>query len=90
MKLPEGIIFLDYSERQRLFHFDTEPDKKALPEWVRLKAMDWDDAISFCSFMEKKYVDNRKSGELPELPIVKLELELFAKLKTSRRKYAGR
>lgn len=90
MKLPEGIIILDYSERQRLFHFDTEPHKKALPEWIKLKAMDWNDAITFCSFMEKKYVDNRSSGILPELSVVKLELALFFELKATRRKYAGR
>ena len=90
MSLPEGIIFLDYSEKQRLFYFDTCPDKARANDWKQLKAMTYDDAFAFCQFMDRKYVDNRKTGDYPELSVVKLELDLFLKLKNIRRKYAGR
>jgi hypothetical protein len=87
--LPEGIINLDYSENQRLFHFDNVPES-GKPGWVMLKAMTMEDAMQFCAFMDKKYVNGRASGTLPELSIVKLELKLFFELKNFRRKLAGR
>ena len=90
MTLPEGIIILDYSPKQRQFHFENNPVASKTNDWKQLKAMNYDDAISFSQFMEKKYVDGRDSGILPELSIVKLELELFHQLKTTRRKYEGR
>jgi len=88
--LPEGILILDYSEDQRCFHFDNNPDSYREPCWKALKAMSREDAVQFTQFMEKKYVDSRKSGRLPELSVVKLELELFFALKSNRRKLAGR
>jgi|LauGreSuBDMM15SN_2_FD.fasta_scaffold275608_2 hypothetical protein len=90
MTLPEGIIILDYCPKQKNFHFENNPDAPKHNSWKRLKAMTYDDAIAFAEFMDKKYVDGRKTGDLPELSIVKLELELFQQLKTTRRKYAGR
>lgn len=90
MTLPEGIIILDYCPKQRNFHFEDNPERPKHHTWKQLKAMTYDDAVSFCHFMDKKYVDGRDSGILPELSIVKLELELFQQLKTTRRKYAGR
>jgi hypothetical protein len=88
--LPAGIVNLDYSEKQRLFHFDYEPQKYRTQSWTTLKAMSLDDAMKFCDFMDKKYVNGRISGTLPELSVVKLEMELFFELKTVRRKLAGR
>jgi hypothetical protein len=88
--LPAGIVNLDYSEKQRLFHFDYEPQKKNNKDWIKLKAMSVDDAIKFCDFMDKKYVNGRVTGNLPELSVVKLELELFFELKNTRRRLAGR
>lgn len=88
--LPAGIINLDYSEKQRLFHFDYEPEKHRTKSWITLKAMSIEDAIKFCEFMDKKYVNGRTSGILPELSVVKLEMELFFELKNVRRKLAGR
>ncbi len=49
-----------------------------------------DECNEFCEFMDKKYVNGRVTGALPELKIVKLELDLFFELKKSRRKLAGR
>ena len=79
--LPEGIINLDYSEKQRLFHFDYNPEKYRTKSWITLKAMLLEDAMKFCEFMDKKYVSGRVSGTLPELSVVKLEMELFFELK---------
>ena len=86
--LPDGIVNLEYSERHRLFHFADNCLK--YPLWVFLKAVSIEDAITFTSFMDKKYVNGRNSGRLPELPIVRLELDLFFELKHNRRKLAGR
>lgn len=88
--LPEGILILDYSEDQRHFHFDYKPESYREPSWKPLKAMTWEDAVQFTRYMDKKYVDGRKSGRMPELSVVKLELELFFTLKSNRRKLAGR
>jgi len=88
--LPTGIVNLDYSEKQRLFHFDYEPENYKSKSWFTIKAMSLDDAMRFCEFMYKKYVNGRISGTLPELSVVKLELELFFELKNVRRKLAGR
>ena len=88
--LPHGIIQLEYSEKQRMFHFnDSIPDYKQRG-WVPLKVISEDDAISFCDEIDKKYVKGRKSGILPELSVVRLEMKLFFELKSVRRKLAGR
>ena len=86
--LPKDTINLDYSEKQRLFHFDYEQKKYRTKSWITLKTIPLDDAIKFCDFIDKKYVDNRISGILPELSVVKLEMELFFKLKNIHRKLA--
>lgn len=90
MELPEGIVVLDYSEQQRSFHFDISPSQHKSKTWITLKAMSIDDAVSFCNFMDKKYVNGRVTGILPEYTIVKLELDLFFELKKNHRKLAGR
>jgi len=78
------IINLEYNQSQRLFHFSDDSIKKR--GWHILKTMDIDDAIYFTDFIDKKYVNNKQSGRIPELDIVKLELELFFKLKNVKRK----
>lgn len=87
--LPPGITRLCYSEKQRLFHFETgfETEKKG---WIPLKCMSIQEAYEFAKFMDKKYVDGRLNGILPEISVIKLELELFFKLKCYRRKLVGR
>ena len=59
--LPKGIINLEYSNKQRLFHFDDTPGTYRDRGWVKLKAMSIEDAESFSEGMEKKYVKGRKS-----------------------------
>ena len=53
MTLPEGIIILDYSPKQRQFHFENNPVASKTNDWKQLKAMSYDDAIYFSQFMEK-------------------------------------
>jgi hypothetical protein len=80
------ISCLDYSENQRVFHISDKPEH-VHHSWKRLSDMiDEIDAIKFIDFMETKYVKGRTNGQLPSLDIVKLELELFYKLKNVRRK----
>ncbi len=82
--LPAGIVNLDYSEKQRCFHFADESSTHK--GWVFLKAMSMEDAITFAYFMYKKYVNRRTSGILPEISVVKLELDLFFELNNVRKK----
>ena len=86
--LPAGIVNLDYSEKQRGFHF--ADDNVSYKGWVFFKAISLEDAMKFTDFMDKKYVNGRTSGILPELSVVKLEIDLFFKLKNVSRKLAGR
>lgn len=82
------IVRLEYNNKQHLFHFnDTDTASK---DWVFLDNLSLNDCKDFCEFMDKKYVNGRVSGILPELAVVKLELELFLQLKQHRRKLAGR
>lgn len=90
MTLTNDIIILEYSEKQRNFHFGDTLNTYATNDWIKLKAMTYDDAFAFCRLLDKKYVENRITGKLPEMSVVKLELELFSKLKNIRMKYAGR
>ena len=85
-----GIIDLCYSEDQRLFHFATEVNQPAAKDWVILKTVDLTDGEQFFEFMDNKYRKYRKSGEFPELKIVKMELDLFFELKKVRRKLVKR
>ena len=89
-EVPDGIIILEYNQKDRMIHFDCEPQKHRHKYWVSLKAMCVNDAIQFCQYLEKKYVTGRKSGILPELSVVKLEQDLFLELKHTARKLAGR
>lgn len=83
------IYRLEYSDKQRCFHFAhiEEGPKRG---WVALRILPSDECKTFVFFMYKKYVDGRKTGTLPELKVVDLELQLFAELKDTRRKLAGR
>lgn len=90
-KLPNGIYRFEYNEKQRCFHCETDLDKDcSRTGWVVLKTMSSDECEEFTDFMDKKYIVGRKSGQFPELKVVKLELDLFFELKKSRRKLAGR
>lgn len=48
--------------------------------------IDRKDGTEFIRQMTNKYVRGRKSGRYPTIDILKLELELFMKLKNYRRK----
>lgn len=48
--------------------------------------IDEKDGKAFIRRMQNKYVRGRKRGRFPATDIVKLELQLFMKLKTYRRK----
>ena len=89
-RLPEGIYRLEYNEKQRCFHYDQGQHAEGSFGWIKLKIMSNDECNEFCDFMDKKYVNGRVTGILPELSVVKLELNLFAELKKHRRKLAGR
>ena len=85
--LSNDICRLEYNEKQRSFHFENSIEKDCRKNgWVWLKMMSISDCIDFCDFMNKKYVNGRVTGILPELSIVKLELSLFFVLKKYRRK----
>ncbi len=90
MTLPNGIYYLDYSEKQRLFHFDDNQNEHKGKDWVRLKAMSEEDCLEFTNFMDKKYVNDKTFGELPELEVVEIELKLFFLLKSHKRKLVKR
>lgn len=80
-------IRLDYSEKQRLFHYESNINAKPYRDWVMITPnIDLIDAEKFFEFMDKKYCKGRVSGQLPTLEIVQLELQLFFKLKNIRRK----
>lgn len=76
MIYPEGRVNLEYSEKQRLFHFTYDPEESKTSDWVSLGIMANVDAILFSELMDKKF----RSGLLPELSVVKLELEVYLEL----------
>ena len=53
---------------------------------VIAEQMDRKDVETFVKRIQRKYVEGRKSGRFPTTEIIMLELELFIKLKTYRRK----
>lgn len=81
------IVSLCYSYEQSRFEFIVPPTEVA-PQGYKLLAtqMDSQDAETFVDRMHRKYVRGRKSGRYPTAQIIKLELELFIKLKTYRRR----
>ena len=81
------IVSLCYSYEQSRFEFIVPPTEVA-PQGYKLLAtqMDRQDAETFVDRMHRKYVRGRKSGRYPTAQIIKLELELFIKLKTYRRR----
>lgn len=81
------IVSLCYSYEQSRFEFIIPPTEVA-PQGYKLLAtqMDRQDAETFVDRMHRKYVRGRKSGRYPTAQIIKLELELFVKLKTYRRR----
>lgn len=89
MKL-DGIYLLEYNEKQRCFHCNCGENIENTFGWVSLRAMSFSECDDFTEFMNKKYVEGRVTGVLPELSVVRLELQLFFELKKHRRKLAGR
>ena len=81
------IVSLCYSYEQSRLEFIIPPTEVA-PQGYKLLAtqMDRQDAETFVDRMHRKYVRGRKSGRYPTAQIIKLELELFIKLKTYRRR----
>ena len=81
------IVSLCYSYEQSRFEFIIPPTEVA-PQGYKLLAtqMDRQDAGTFVDRMHRKYVRGRKSGRYPTAQIIKLELDLFIKLKTYRRR----
>ena len=81
------IVSLCYSYEQSRFEFIVPPTEVA-PQGYKLLAtqMDRQDAETFVDRIHRKYVRGRKSGRYPTAQIIKLELELFIKLKTYRRR----
>ncbi len=53
---------------------------------VIAEQMDQKDASAFIRRIRQKYIQGRKRGRYPSMEIVKLELELFVKLKAYHRK----
>lgn len=73
MNYPEGRVNLEYSEKQRLFYFSYDPEELKTGDWVSLGIISKDDAVLFTDLMNKKF----KSGLLPELSVIKLELAVY-------------
>ena len=83
-----NIVSLEYSPKQRVFHFN---EQQHTPHaWRKIADMSIQDAMFFVDFMEKKYVNGRATGTLPEIRVVCIECDLFTELKAVRRKLAGR
>lgn len=89
-KFYRDIFALEYSDKQRMFHYNSGEMPENTNGYVTLKYMSWHECTDFTKFMDKKYVNGRSTGILPELKVVKLELDLFFSLKNTRRKLAGR
>lgn len=81
------IVSLCYSYEQSRFELIIPPSEVA-PQNYKLLAtqIDRQDAETFIDRMHRKYVRGRKRGRYPTMSIVRLELELFIKLKNYRRK----
>ena len=81
------IVSLCYSYTHNRFELVVPPSEIA-PEGYKVLAVQIDraDAEKFISQMHRKYVWKRKTGRYPTCSIVKLELELFVRLKNYRRK----
>lgn len=78
------IITLYYSEQTSEFFPNPMDSKRNIPVGAKVIARQIDsrDAEIFISRMHTKYVKGRKRGKFPTLEIVRLELELFIKLKS--------
>lgn len=87
--LPYGIYRVEFSSKQRCFHFNRNLNEKK-DGWTSLRIMSNRECMDFADYMDKKYVSGRSSGILPPIYIVKLELDLFLELRAYRRKLAGR
>jgi hypothetical protein len=83
MRTYENLLFLCYSEKQRLFHFEFDKEEVEKPGWTFLGIVKNTDAESFIEFMDDKYIKNN-DGFYPELSVVKDDFELFRKLSESR------
>lgn len=82
------IITLYYSEQTHEFFPNPMESKRNVSVGAKVIARQIDsrDAEVFISRMHSKYVKGRKHGQFPTLEIVRLELELFIKLKSYHRK----
>ena len=56
--IQNSIIQLEYSEKQGLFHFNSEPENKPVGDWIILGKMHLYIAIFFCEYIEKKFREN--------------------------------
>lgn len=79
--LPDGIVRLEYSKRQGLFHFDNGEHEENTYGWETIDVISEDEASIFCDFMDMKYLDAIKKDRLPGIHIIRTEYELFKKLK---------
>ena len=81
------IVSLCYSYEHSSFELVVPPSEIA-PQGYKLIApqMDRQDAETFIDRMHRKYVRGRKSGRYPTAQIIRLELELFVKLKNYSRR----
>lgn len=70
------LIQLEYSEKQGLFHFNTEPEKKAAADWIILSKIYLDDAILFTEYIEKQYKDNYPDAHTIKLLFLEFVLKL--------------
>lgn len=78
------IITLYYSEQTNEFFPNPMDSKRNVPVGAKVIARQIDsrDAEIFINRMHTKYVKGRQRGKFPTLEIVRLELELFIKLKS--------
>lgn len=82
------IITLYYDPIRHEFHPNPVDSKRNVPPTAHIIARQIDkrDAELFIGRMHTKYVKGRKSGRFPTIDIVRLELELYAKLKDYKQK----
>lgn len=82
------IITLCYDPVAHEFHPNPINSTRNVPTTAKVIArqIDRQDAEVFISRMHTKYVKGRKRGRFPTIDIVRLELELFVKLKNYQRK----
>ena len=74
-------------QKNDLCTVEPKPEDYHVPGYVVIaEQMEEKDAKAFIRRIQKKYVNGRKRGRFPSTEIINLELELFMKLKSYRRK----